>query len=54
MKAADIEFDSPEGFDEKGKVLEGISDLVEVINLGDSNTCSWGLRWKEPERIGFV
>ena len=47
-KAVDIKFDSPEGFAENGKVLEGISNLVEVINLGDSNTCSWGILWKEP------
>lgn len=40
-------------FKQEGKELNGISDLVEVVNLGDSNTCSWGLLWNEPKRTGL-
>jgi hypothetical protein len=40
-------------FKQGGKKLEGISDLVEVINLGDSSTCSWGLIWNEPKVAGL-
>jgi hypothetical protein len=41
---------APIGFDQEGNTLRRISDLVEVVNLGDKNnkSCSWGLRWKEP------
>jgi hypothetical protein len=39
---------------DNGMVLKGISDLVEVIYLGDGKSCSWGLHWKTPpEGSGF-
>jgi hypothetical protein len=52
-------FDTPDPVDFKapfvgGTPLRGISDLVEVINLSDSKSCSWGLWWKAPPKSEFV
>jgi len=35
-------------FDQQGEKLRGVSDLVEISNLGGNTSCSWGLVWREP------
>jgi hypothetical protein len=52
--AGSVEFDSPKGFIEikEGLKLTGISELVEVTDLGKGKSCSWGLLWKDA-RTGF-
>src|ERR1700679_1086952 len=42
---------APIAFDQGGIKLQGLSELVEIVNLalpGDRPDCSWGLVWKVP------
>jgi hypothetical protein len=44
---------APIAFDQGGIKLQGLSELVEIVNLalpGDRPDCSWGLVWKVPPR----
>jgi hypothetical protein len=38
----------PIEFEQGANKLRGVSDLVEIIDLGGNTSCSWGLVWKEP------
>jgi hypothetical protein len=46
-----FESPAPIAFDQGGIKLQGLSELVEIVNLalpGDRPDCSWGLVWKVP------